>query len=74
MSPGGHALQDWLGVGRVTQGELWSIFLALAATIMQVCASSAWDLRLAAACCLIQRRNKLFCLVTGRLSRQTDKA
>ena len=24
------------GVGRVTQGELWSIFLALAATIMQV--------------------------------------
>ena len=31
------ALQDWLGIGRVTQGELWSIFLALAATIMQVC-------------------------------------
>ena len=31
------ALQDWLGLGTVTQGELWSIFLALAATIMQVC-------------------------------------
>ena len=33
----GVALQDWLGIGSVTQGELWSIFLALAATIVQVC-------------------------------------
>ncbi len=30
------AQQDWLGVGKVTQGTLWSIFLALAATIVQV--------------------------------------
>ena len=29
-------LQDWLGVGRISTGELWSLFFALAATIMQV--------------------------------------
>ena len=33
-------LQDWLGVGRISSGELWSLFFALAATIMQVSGSA----------------------------------
>ena len=35
-------VQDWLGVGGVSSGELWSLFFALAATIMQV-SCSAWS-------------------------------
>ena len=33
-------LQDWLGVGMISSGELWSLFFALAATIMQVSRSA----------------------------------
>ena len=35
-------MQDWLGVGRISSGELWSLFFALAATIMQV-SCCAWS-------------------------------
>ena len=33
-------MQDWLGVGYISSGELWFLFFALAATIMQVSRSA----------------------------------